>query len=410
MSRNHNSNGDVGEITPEKEKNTPPTPEISKKFKRKSKKNTAVKFIAVFCAVILFLSGGVFIFIGSKFDKMGTALIQSEDESAQNEENSQNAGENDSSDAENEKIEDIYADFGSEDFRQALKIWANTGNDKKLKDKNIYNLLLIGVDSREGKNQGNSDVILLISLNKNTKKINLVSFLRDSYCYIDAPNGGYFGKINSAYSAGGAKCLMETVENNYKITVDNYVLVNFQSFKAIIDKMGGVTLQVKRYEAEYLNKNMGQNISYGENVTLNGEEALHFCRLRASDNDADVSRTGRQRRVINAIINRAKSATIGELNSYIDEFLPYVATDLTRKQVFSLGFNALKEGYLGYSVEENQIPTPESRISGDVNAWIWVIDYELSAQTLQNTLYGRSNIVLSENRKSIISIFKEGKK
>ncbi len=406
MSRNHNPNGDVEEITPEKEKNTPPTPEISKKFKRKSKKNTAVKFIAVFCAVILFLSSGVFIFIGSKFDKMGTALIQSEDESAQNEENSQNAGENDGSDVENEEI---YADFGSEDFRQALKIWANTGNDKKLKDKNIYNLLLIGVDSREGKNQGNSDVILLISLNKNTKKINLVSFLRDSYCYINAPNGGYFGKINSAYSVGGAKCLMETVENNYKITVDNYVLVNFQSFKAIIDKMGGVTLQVKRYEAEYLNKNMGQNISYGENVTLNGEEALHFCRLRASDNDADVSRTGRQRRVINAIINRAKSATIGELNSYIDEFLPYVATDLTRNQVFSLGFNALKEGYLGYSVEENQMPTPESRISGDVNAWIWVIDYELSAQTLQNTLYGRSNIVLTENRKSIISIFKEGK-
>lgn len=353
------------------------------------KKKIIVSIIAVILAIILVLTATLGIFVVQKFGLLGDNI---------------NNAEYDDTIYDDEDFEDINIDIGSADFKQALQDWATQGNENKMSSKNVINVLLVGAD--QGTNSGNTDVMMLVSLNKKTKQLKLVSFFRDSYLYIDSPNGSYCSKLNAAFSMGGPECLMETIENNYKIEIDNYVMVNFDSFVEIIDAMGGVTVDVQKYEADYNYTKFKISLPYGENVTLNGEQALCFCRIRGCDSDGDVSRTRRQRQVIESIIDKVTTASIGDLNKYIDILLPYVDTGYSKTQILSLGVQALTGKWFNYERTQLQMPDEECRTSGSANAWIWVVDYQLAAYKLQMELYGTSNITLPEGRTSIIDIYR----
>lgn len=352
------------------------------------KRQRLLKVLSVFLVFAIILGVALGIFINSKFNMMGdpeqyTDVIYEE-----------------------EQFSDIDGDVNASNFKDALKNWATTGNDQKMSSKNVVNVLLIGADSRQGTNTGNTDVMMLVSLNKKTKQIKLVSFMRDSYLYIEGKNNAYCSKLNAAFSMGGPETLLNTIENNYKIEIDDFVMVNFESFKAIIEEMGGITVDVQKYEANYANNRYKLSMPYGDDVTLNGEEALAFCRIRGCDADGDVSRTRRQRQVINAMINRVTKASVSDLNKYLNVLLPYIYTGFSKSEVLSLGMKALTNGWAFYERSELQIPTPETRTSGSMGSWIWVIDYQLAAQTLQNELYGESNIVLEEGRTTLIDIYR----
>lgn len=353
------------------------------------KKKIVVSIIAILLAIIISLSAVLGIFVAQKFGLMGDNI---------------NNAEYDDTIYDEDEFNDINIDIGSADFKQALKDWATQGNENKMSSKNVINVLLVGAD--RGTNSGNTDVMMLISLNKKTKQLKLVSFLRDSYLYIDSKNGSYCSKLNAAFSMGGPECLMQTIENNYKIEIDNYVMVNFESFVEIIDAMGGVTVDVQKYEADYNYKKFKVNLPYGEDVTLNGEQALCFCRIRGCDSDGDISRTRRQRQVIESIIDRVKTASVGDLNKYIDILLPYVDTGYAKTQILSLGVQAVTGKWFNYEKTQLQMPDEESRTSGSANAWIWVVDYQLAAHKLQTELYGKSNITLNEGRTSIIDVYR----
>ena len=351
------------------------------------KKQKLVKVLSVFLVFAIVLGSALGIYINSKFNMMGdpedyTDVIYEE-----------------------EQFSDIDGDVNASNFKDALKNWATTGNDQKMSSKNVVNVLLIGADSRQGTNTGNTDVMMLVSLNKKTKQIKLVSFMRDSYLYIEGKNNSYCAKLNAAFSMGGPETLLNTIENNYKIEIDDFVMVNFESFKAIIEAMGGITVDVQKYEANYANNRYKLSMPYGDGVTLDGEEALAFCRIRGCDADGDVSRTRRQRQVINAMINRVTNASVSDLNKYLNALLPYVYTGFSKSEILSLGMKAITNGWAFYERSELQIPTPETRTSGSMGSWIWVIDYQLAAQTLQNELYGESNIVLEEGRTTLIDIY-----
>ena len=353
------------------------------------KKKIIVSVIAVLLAIILTLTAVLGIFVAQKFGLLGDNI---------------NNAEYDDTIYEDADFENINIDIGSSDFKQALKDWATQGNENKMSSKNVINVLLVGAD--RGTNSGNTDVMMLVSLNKKTKQLKLVSFFRDSYLYIDSPKGAYCSKLNAAFSMGGPECLLQTIENNYKIEIDNYVMVNFESFVEIIDAMGGITVDVQKYEADYNYKKFKVTLPYGENVTLNGEQALCFCRIRGCDSDGDVSRTRRQRQVIESIIDRVKTASMGDLNKYIDILLPYVDTGYSKTQILSLGVQALTGKWFNYERTQLQMPDEESRTSGSANAWIWVVDYQLAAYKLQTELYGKSNITLNEGRTSIIDVYR----
>jgi len=353
------------------------------------KKKIIVSIIAIFLSLVLMLTATVGIFVAQKFGLLGDNIDNIE---------------YDDTIYDDGEFQDINIDIGSADFKQALKDWATQGNEYKMSSKNVINVLLVGADKVT--NEGNTDVMMLVSLNKKTKQLKLVSFLRDSYLYIDSPSGSYCSKLNAAFSMGGPQCLVETIENNYKIEIDNYVMVNFESFVEIIDAMGGVTVDVQKYEADYNYKKFKIELPYGENVTLDGQQALCFCRIRGCDSDGDVSRTRRQRQVIDSIIDRVKSASISDLNKYIDILLPYVDTGYAKTQILSLGVQALTGKWFNYERSQLQMPDEECRTSGSANAWIWVVDYQLAAHKLQTELYGQSNITLNEDRISIIDVYR----
>ncbi len=355
------------------------------------KKKIIVSIIAVILAVVIALGASLGIFVLNKFGLMGDNINGTETEDVIYDDG---------------EFEDIDIDIGSAGFKQALQDWATQGNENRMSSKNVINVLLVGADSRNGVNEGNTDVMMLVSLNKKTKQLKMVSFLRDSYLYIQGKNGSYCSKLNAAYSMGGPQTLMETIENNYKIDIDSYVMVNFESFKAIVDAMGGVTVDVKKYEADYNYKKFKIELPYGEDVTLNGTQALCFCRIRGCDADGDVSRTRRQRQVIDAIINKVKTASLGDLNKYIDILLPYVDTGYSEGQILSLGIKAITGKWFNYERTQLQAPDEECRTSGSANAWIWVVDYQLAAFKLQNELYGQSNIKIDEGRTSIIDVYR----
>ena len=176
------------------------------------KRQRLVKVLSVFLVFAIILGIALGIFINNKFNMMGdpeqyTDVIYEE-----------------------EQFSDIDGDVNASNFKDALKNWATTGNDQKMSSKNVVNVLLIGADSRQGTNTGNTDVMMLVSLNKKTKQIKLVSFMRDSYLYIEGKNNSYCAKLNAAFSMGGPETLLNTIENNYKIEIDDFVMVNFESF------------------------------------------------------------------------------------------------------------------------------------------------------------------------------------
>lgn len=305
--------------------------------------------------------------------------------------------------------EDETVDFGEIDdvtgnsYKEILKNWALNSDAPKLRDKSIINVLLIGSDasSREKKRadvmeNGNTDVMMLVSINTEKKTIKLVSFMRDSYTYLKGFDR--FAKLNAACSKGGPAYLVDVIEDNYKIEIDGYAMVDFDTFIQCIDIVGGVNVDVP----EVVGKK--HKIPYGNNVLLNGEQALLFCRERKSYYDSDISRTRNQRQVITALINKSKSASVSKINSILDTILANVHTSFRKKEIVSYMTKAISDNWAGYTISQRTMPTADARYGYSGSAWIWVIDYPLAAQKLQTEIYGKTNIKLEEKRTTAITI------
>lgn len=377
------------DLPAEKEKN--PFKRISDWYNNlPKKKKIIVSVIAIILSIVITLTAVLGIFLYSKVDKMI------------------DGNEMDDLDQvyQDPVFDEIEVDIGSAGFKQALIDWATTNNDKKMSSKNVINVLLIGADSRNGTNTGNTDVMMLLSLNRKTKKITIASFLRDSYLYVNGDNHDYCTKLNAAFSMGGPDCLIETIENNYKIEIDNYVMVNFKTFEKIIDEMGGVEVpKVEQFESDYNVKKHGIPLPVGENVTMNGAEALCFVRNRSCYGEGDLRRSENQRIVVNSIMNKVKAASVSDLNKYIDILMPQVMTGFTKGEIISLGTKAIMGGWAGFERESLQVPSDDDCQSGSADMWIWVVDYHKAAHDLQMALYGQSNIPLEEGRTTLIDVY-----
>lgn len=285
-----------------------------------------------------------------------------------------------------------------------LRQWSNAEGGI-IQDENVMNVLLLGVDDTNGETR--SDTMILLSLNKETQKIYLVSFYRDSYAYFQDENGvDHFGKINSAYKLGGGELSIKTVEKLFKIKIDHFVSVNFETFTNVINALGGIDIDVEQYEADYIRKTSRyKDMPYGKNVHLSGEEALVYARIRKCDADSDISRTRRQRKVIDALISKTKSASVSQLVGLADKLLPYVVTDYSKKEIISTGTEAITKKWMDF--EKHQI----SCVTIGENGWnkslngtdIVLVDYPACAKKLQEMIYGKSLITLSGNEQSRVT-------
>jgi len=212
-----------------------------------------------------------------------------------------------------------------------------------ISDKNIQNILVIGTDTRGGSGYGRSDSMMLLSIDKKNNRLVMTSFLRDLYVKI---TGMQDNRINTAYGYGGPKLLIETIQNNFRIKIDNYVRIDFESFRDIIDAVGGIRVDLTSAEANELNSNPGryadgggkiQQVNTGSN-TLNGSTALAYARIRKID--SDFGRTKRQRNVIQAVISKLKSSSVTTILGIVDKFAHQIQTDLSYGQITGLVFDS----------------------------------------------------------------------
>lgn len=291
------------------------------------------------------------------------------------------------------------------EFKASIKDWAKNGGDVMYSE-DVINVLCIGVDTRNKNTiSGLTDSMIIVSINRKLGTITMTSIMRDSYAYLESPDGvGSFNKINSAFPFYGVNNLISTLESHFKIRIDGYAMINFAFFKAVIDKLGGVDVPVQQYEADYINSIYDFNIGVGESVNLNGDEALAFCRSRKCDADGDVSRTRRQRQVMTAILRKGATIQTSEITSYIKTFMPYLETSYDESEVISLAMKAVVGGWANFEVQQLVMPDENSRKGVSGSTWYWAVDYPLAAQTLQKTIYGETNITLAEDRVSPIDL------
>ena len=304
---------------------------------------------------------------------------------------------------EEEDLEIMQAIDSAGSLNDFLYQWANNGGEL-YSSKNVINILLVGLDSKDAlKNGGRSDSMILVSLNKKTEKISMCSFFRDSWCYMNLAGKDSYAKINSSYLYGGPDALIDTIEKNFKIDIDHFVAVDFSSFRGIIDALGGITVEVQEYEANYINRtNPDFHIEAGPAVKLTGKQALVFARIRKSDYDSDVSRTRRQRQVITSLIQSAKSASLSQLNNTLDALFAYVKTDLTKSQILSYAAQALTKGWINYEITQFALSDSDVFRTGYVgNSAVVFMDFPLAAQRVQTEIYGESNIVLDDKRAKV---------
>lgn len=284
--------------------------------------------------------------------------------------------------------------------------WATNGGEK-MESKNVVNVMLFGVDSTDGTaSDARSDTMMLVSLNKETKKTTLISFMRDSYTYMNINGDDRYSKINASYNWGGPATVVKTVEDDYKIVIDKYVCVDFASFPKIIDSLGGVTVDVQAYESRFIRRTSHfTDFPSGDAVTLKGDEALIFSRIRHSDSDGDISRTRRQRQVIMAMIESAKEATKGQINLALNNIFPNLRTNFSKAQILRHATQALTQRWMDYDIEQILTPSSDRYKSATIDSqFVWVVDYPLEAQAIQLALYGKTNIVLDEDRESALDM------
>lgn len=273
-------------------------------------------------------------------------------------------------------------------------VWVGADLDV-MKDKDVVNILLIGQDRREGQGRQRSDSMIMATLNKKNKTISLTSFMRDLYVQIP----GYSdNRINAAYAFGGMELLDSTIETNFGVHIDGNVEVDFSGFQILIDKMGGIDMELSQAEADYIcgrttNALYQQaarpewNLTAGMNH-LNGEQALVHARNRSIGN-SDYERTERQRAVLTAAFDKMKNSDAGTIVTLINEAFPLLTTDLDSNQILGYAMEIVKMG-IG-SVQSYRVPVDGGYTPAVIRQMqVLVPDLEKNQNYLKETLYGKS--------------------
>ncbi|EGO5147587.1 TPA: LCP family protein [Enterococcus faecalis] len=204
-----------------------------------------------------------------------------------------------------------------------------------LNNKEPFSVLLLGIDTGDdGRvDQGRSDTTIVATVNPRDKQTTLVSLARDTY--VDIPGQGKQDKLNHAYAFGGASLAMDTVENYLNIPINHYVSINMAGLKELVNAVGGIEV----------NNNLtfsqdGYDFTIGK-ISLNGEQALSYSRMRYEDPNGDYGRQERQRKVIEGIVQKVLS--LNSVSNY-QEILTAVSDNMKT----DLSFDDMKKIALDY--------------------------------------------------------------
>ena len=242
---------------------------------------------------------------------------------------------------------------------------------------NVTTIMLVGQNYRWDEQSYLSDTMILCTINRETNTLTMTSLLRDLYVPLPAYAGHGPGRnrINVCYHLGttwtgsvkgGMEMLSMCVEQNFGIPVDHTVEVDFQAFEKVVNMLGGVEIDLTEAEADYLNSDACAYYGFDEFSpglqTLDGLEALAYCRIRAID--SDFARTNRQRTVINSLIQKCKTMNLWDLHKLATEILPMVTTDMTAEEFSNYVFEFLPM-LADLNIVSQKVPLEKEQMNGD---------------------------------------------
>ncbi len=211
-------------------------------------------------------------------------------------------------------------------------------------------IAVFGLDNRESGvySSGNSDMIMIININNDTREMTLVSVYRDTYLNVaDADSDELiFRKANNAYARGGPEQAITMLNRNLDLQIDNYVSVDFAAVAEAIDILGGIEIEIEdEEELKYLNDYIQANndilgtdselIDTPGEHTLDGVQAVAYARIRYTAGN-DYKRAERQRRVFSEMMSKASDANLSQLNQLIETVFSDIETDLSLKELLSM--------------------------------------------------------------------------
>ena len=269
------------------------------------------------------------------------------------------------------------------------------------------NIALLGIDSRaDDYGLGNrSDCIIIASMDQKTKNIKLLSVYRDTYMQVEEHGKQLLDKVTHAYSYGGAQNTLKSLNTNLDLNISEYLTVNFDAVIAAVDAMDGVTIDIDSSELKYINdyidatsKSSGiksSSITKAGKQKLDGVQAVAYSRIRYTAG-GDYKRTERMRTVIEAMLSKAKTLSVGQLNKLVDTILPRVSTNISATEILGLipsiaSFNITDS--LGWPYETKGIT---------LDRWYGVpVTLESNVEQLHKEVFGQADYTVNDTIKSI---------
>ena len=238
----------------------------------------------------------------------------------------------------------------------------------------ITNIALFGIDAPLGQ-RGRSDAIMLVTIDRNNKKIKLTSLIRDSY--VSIPGRG-MDKINHAYAFGGPELAIRTINSNFHLDIKNFASVNFTTLPQIIDILGGVNITLSSAEASQV-----PGASAGAN-TLNGAQALAYSRIRKID--SDFARSERQRTVMEAAIKKMLNQPLSSYPNVLSKILPLVTTNMNANDILGISGSVVTNGIR--TVEQHRFPE-DAYSSGQMiqGVYYYVFNRDRAVHSIGRYLY-----------------------
>ena len=256
----------------------------------------------------------------------------------------------------------IYAKLGKMNFTSLdfSKIGVNSGVSNNKVMKGYTTIGLVGLDNRSNKlKSGNSDTMIIASIDNDTKKVKLVSVYRDTYLRIgeDSEGNGQYSKANAAYAKGGAEQFLNMLNTNLDLNVTDFVSVDFQAVAEAVELLGGIDVELKEEEVVHLNnycvetsKVTGMDYTPLKKTAgvhhLNGVQTVAYARIRYTAGN-DFRRAARQREVIYKIVEKAKNADVATLSKILDKVFPNIYTSFSKAEILQMGMSMLS-----YDIED----------------------------------------------------------
>ena len=297
---------------------------------------------------------------------------------------------------------DVQSDMGDSE----AGINEDLGDDTLVTLKGYTNIAIFGLDNRgNGKyDRGNSDVIMIASINNETKEVKLVSVYRDTYLNVGS---GKYNKANSAYARGGAKAAVQMLNTNLDLNIKEYMCVDWNAVVEAVDALGGVEIEITEQERimindliveidYYVGSQTSQVKSAGKQ-NLTGAQATAYARIRKTAGN-DFKRTSRQRIVLEAMLNKAKQSDISTLIKICEAVFDDVSTSLDLSEIIGLARHVKEYSIASTSGFPFEMTTATL---AQTNSTVVPIGLEDDVATLHQYLFGTENYEPSMTVKTI---------